>query len=68
MKLRWVFRPDDDANCEVTRGATPVSFRRFAYLSTFSLSLTCVGCVEIENSSFIPFGTMEDYTWARASP
>ena len=26
----------------------------------FSLLLTCVGCVEVEDSSCIPFGTMED--------
>ena len=25
-----------------------------------SLLLTCAGCIEIEDSSFIPFGTMED--------
>ena len=37
-------------------------------LSRFSLLLTCAGCVEIEDSSFIPFGTMEDWAGARASP
>ena len=29
-------------------------------LGKFSLLVTCAGCVEIEDSSFIPSGTMED--------
>ena len=39
--------------CEVTPGVTPGIPVRFAcVLSRFSLSLTCFGCLEIEDSSF----------------
>ena len=49
--------------CKVTRACdTGYPFQvRFAYvLSRLLLLLTCDGCAEIEDSSFVPFGTVED--------
>ena len=37
-------------------------------LSRFSLLLTCAGCVDIEDSSSIPFGTMVKQGGVVASP
>ena len=45
--------------------ATPGIPSTVCLLSRFSLLLNCLGCVEIEDSSFIPFRTMEDANRAR---
>ena len=42
------------------RGYTTGIPSQVCLLGRFSLLLTCAGCVEIEDSSFIPFGKMED--------
>ena len=47
--------------CKDTRVCdTGYPFCQIRLLSRFSLLVTCVGCLEIEDSSFIPFSTMED--------
>ena len=44
-------------------------FVGFSIEDVLSLLPTCVGCVEMEDGSFTPFGTMEDIVCrARASP
>ena len=54
--------------CKVTRVCDRCPCQVCHLLGRFSLLLTCAGCVEIEDSSFIPFGTMEDLVGARALP
>ena len=57
--------PADDADCEVTRMCDTGYPCQVCLLSRFSSLLACVGCVAIEDRSFIPFGTMRDGKGAR---